>query len=72
MRSGFLVRSEARRLLRSYNLVYNLKIPETRIDEILTECSIGAHVDLEMLLRIVSLCNCIGGGDAASKDVTED
>ncbi|XP_078574324.1 uncharacterized protein C1orf87-like [Branchiostoma floridae x Branchiostoma japonicum] len=49
--SGYLELPEAKRLVRNYNLIYNLGFEDTRIENTLTQCSADGKVALEPLIQ---------------------
>ncbi|CAH1243333.1 C1orf87 [Branchiostoma lanceolatum] len=49
--SGFLELLEAKRLVRNYNLIYNLGFEDARIENTLTQCSADGKVALEPLIQ---------------------
>ena len=52
---GYLTVMEARPVVLSYSDIYHLGITETKLDEVFSQCSNGQHVDVETLLRMISI-----------------
>ena len=52
---GYLTVMEAKPVVLSYSDIYHLGITENKLDEVFTQCSNGQHVDVETLLRMISL-----------------
>ena len=52
---GYLTVMEAKPVVLSYSDIYHLGITENKLDEVFTQCSNGQHVDVETLLRMISI-----------------
>merc|ERR1739838_682460 len=52
---GYLTVIEAKPVIMSYSDIYHLGITENKLEEVFTQCSNGQHVDVETLLRMISI-----------------
>merc|ERR1739838_1187308 len=52
---GYLTVMEAKPVILSYSDIYHLGITENKLDEVFSQCSNGQHVDVETLLRMISI-----------------
>ena len=52
---GYLTVMESKPVVLSYSDIYHLGITESKLDEVFGQCSNGQHVDVETLLRMISI-----------------